>query len=144
MGVKSLRDATLEMVEAANLDEITLKRCRHVVTENDRCQLFKVALSANDHSAIGQLMRESHESLRDDYEVSCMELDSMAEAAWSAPGCVGARMTGAGFGGACVALVVKDLVNEFNAVTLSSYDEVTDLSGETTICEAADGARRTL
>ncbi len=144
LGVKSLRDATMPMLDAANLDELTFRRCKHVVTENARCVEFKGALSRNDHRQIGRLMRESHESLRDDYEVSCSELDSMAEAAWGARGCVGARMTGAGFGGACVALVDKKFVNEFNSLTLSSYDEVTGLGGEATICAAAEGARRTL
>lgn len=115
IGVSSLRDATFEALngtyrQGAGVEQ---KRARHVLTENQRCLAFAEALEAIDHQTIGRLMQESHVSLRDDYEVSCEELDAMAEAAWKAPGCVGARMTGAGFGGACVALVEKDRKDAF-------------------------------
>ena len=143
MSLASLRDATLAALEAADLDSVTFRRCRHVVTENARCIEFKAALKMGDREAIGRLMRASHESLRDDYEVSCPELDAMAEAAWGAPGCVGARMTGAGFGGACVALVAKRAVEEFTSATLAAYDRETNLSGEALTCNVADGAHRT-
>lgn len=140
--VPSLRDATLAGVEAAGLDDLTFRRCRHVITENARCVEFKAALERGDRPALGALMRASHESLRDDYEVSCTELDVMAEAAWSAPGCVGARMTGAGFGGACVALVLKTEVERFTSVVLAAYHKETDLAGDALQCNVADGARR--
>jgi galactokinase len=143
MGLASLRNADFAAVEAAGLDSVTFRRCRHVVTENARCIEFKAALVGGDRRAMGRLMRASHESLRDDYEVSCPELDAMAEAAWTAPGCVGARMTGAGFGGACVALVAKNLVDEFTSVTLAAYDKETTLGGEALVCNAANGAHRT-
>lgn len=143
MGLSSLRDATLAGIEEATLDSVTIRRCWHVVTENARCIEFKAALNTGDWRALGELMRASHESLRDDYEVSCIELDAMAEAAWGAPGCVGARMTGAGFGGACVALVAKSDVEKFTSVTLATYDRETNLDGEALTCNLADGAHRT-
>ncbi|MHB8634937.1 MAG: galactokinase [Fimbriimonadaceae bacterium] len=143
MGLASLREATLEAVMSAALGPVTQRRCRHVVTENERCVEFERALAGADRAAIGRLMRASHESLRDDYEVSCQELDAMVEAASNAPGCVGVRMTGAGFGGACVALVVKNEVDEFTSVTLTAYDRETNLGGDASPCNVANGARRT-
>ena len=142
MGVKSLRDATAEQLYSSEMDPVVFRRCRHVLTENRRCVDFKEALEMRDEQAIGDLMRASHESLRDDYEVSCYELDAMALAAWAAPGIVGARMTGAGFGGACVALVRSDSLDRFCADTLSAYDAETGLVGSAEACQVADGARR--
>ena len=102
---------------------------------------FRDALGAGDLGLVGELMKASHVSLRDDYEVSCPELDRMAEAAWGAPGCVGARMTGAGFGGACVALVHAPEVDTFVAATLEAYDAATGMGGEAMACSVVDGAR---
>jgi len=85
-------------------------------------------------------MRGSHESLRDDYEVSCMELDVMADAAAAAPGCIGARMTGAGFGGACVALVHEEAVAAFEKATLAAYAVSAGRDGEAMACRIVDGA----
>lgn len=123
LGVRALRDATLDDLERhrAQMPEVVYRRAKHVVTEDDRSHRFKSALETGDRRAIGDLMRASHESLRDDYEVSCPELDWMAEAAWNAPGCVGARMTGAGFGGACVALVEDRAVESFSQATLKAF-----------------------
>jgi galactokinase len=100
-----------------------------------------MALDANDEKQIGRLMHDCHESLQHDFEVSCRELDLMAEAAWSAPGCVGARMTGGGFGGACVALVKENLTEQFKQSLLQCYDTNSGLKGEAMVCRAADGAR---
>lgn len=143
LGVSALRDATLEQLEAAKakLSDVVYRRARHVITEDDRCVAFADALERADLPELGRLMRASHESLRDDYEVSCPELDAMAEAAWAAPGCVGARMTGAGFGGSCVALVQEDQVEAFEAETLRGYRARTPLQGELMICKIVDGAR---
>jgi len=141
LGVAMLRDATLDQVMAADMDELVRQRARHVVTENARCVEFRDALRSGDMSRAGWLMRESHESLRDDFEVSCAELDAMAEAAWSAPGCVGARMTGAGFGGACVALVERDRWDEFVSATLSEYSRTAGREGEAMRCSLVAGAR---
>jgi galactokinase len=119
--VRSLRDATLDHLSAADLDEIARKRARHVITENGRTLAFRKALDEGDVRSLGVLARESHESLRHDYEVSCPELDAMARAAWNAPGCIAARMTGAGFGGCCVALVASDSLDRFLQSVSASY-----------------------
>lgn len=121
--VDSLRDATpddLAIVEQTG-DEVAFRRARHVVLENERVLAFADALERQDICALGSLMAASHASLRDDYEVSSPELDAMVRAAASAPGCVGARMTGAGFGGCCIALVAADRTNEFLPATLETY-----------------------
>ncbi len=143
LGVKALRDATLEMLNAARgrMDEVVFRRAKHIVTEDARSQEFKRALEKSDLARIGAIMKAGHESLRDDFEVSCRELDIMAEAAWAAPGCVGARMTGGGFGGACVALVQSDQVTQFTEAVLNQYDQKSGLCGEAMACNAADGAR---
>jgi len=143
LGVPFLRDATLDDLLAAKdkMTDVVFRRARHVITENDRCVRFKSALEAADRAEIGALMEGSHVSLRDDYEVSCAELDAMAEAAWKAPGCVGARMTGAGFGGACVALVEEDRLDEFVQATLTFYQAQSGLNGEALACRIEAGAR---
>jgi galactokinase len=86
-------------------------------------------------------MKGSHDSLRDDYEVSCPELDAMVNAAWLAPGVFGARMTGAGFGGACVALVEREEVEAFCTSVLPIYKKSTGKDGEAIVCGIDDGAR---
>ena len=143
MGVELLRDADLTMLAASkpSLEEVVYRRARHVITENNRCQEFRKVLSKNDRNGIFALMKGSHDSLRDDYEVSCSELDAMAESAWVSPGVVGARMTGAGFGGACVALVERSSVSEFSSVCLTGYEEKTGKQGEALVCSIEDGAR---
>ena len=108
LGVPALRDATLADLEAAaadgRLDEVTFRRARHVVTENGRVLEVVAALRAGDLGPVGPAMAGSHRSLRDDYEVSCAELDVAVESAVAA-GAVAARMTGGGFGGSALALV---------------------------------------
>ena len=143
MGVEFLRDADLRMLldSKSGLDEVVYRRARHVITENNRCQEFRSVLSADDRNGIFALMKGSHDSLRDDYEVSCPELDAMAESAWVSPGIVGARMTGAGFGGACVALVERSSVSEFSEVCLKGYFEKTKKQGGALVCSIEDGAR---
>ncbi len=143
IGVKALRDASLEQLEAAKgqMTDVVYRRARHVVTEDQRCLDFIEALERGDLAAVGTLMHDSHVSLRDDYEVSCPELDAMAEAAWAAPGCVGARMTGAGFGGACVALVRSEQVEAFIEATRRGFTAKHDLKPKFLSCEPAEGAR---
>jgi galactokinase len=108
LGVPALRDVTLADLEAATadgrLDEVTFRRARHVVTENDRVLEVVTALRTGDLDPVGPAMAGSHRSLRDDYEVSCAELDVAVESAVAA-GAVAARMTGGGFGGSALALV---------------------------------------
>lgn len=144
LGVRALRHATLgELEDGADLmSDTAFRRARHVITENKRCLDFAKALQAEDRERIGSLMRASHASLRDDYEASCPELDVMSEVCNAAPGCVGARMTGAGFGGACVALVSRSSLGAFIEVASEAYLQATGLRGRFIACEAADGARR--
>jgi galactokinase len=104
--IKALRDVTLPMIEAAagKLDDLVWRRCRHVVTENARTTLFATKLEQKRYEEAGELMRQSHASLRDDYEVSIAELDFLGDEASKVKGVYGARMTGGGFGGCVVAL----------------------------------------
>src|SRR5206468_3577547 len=98
-GVRALRDVTMEDLDryANELPEVVLKRCRHVVSENERVTQSAICLRNNDTAGFGRLMAESHRSLRDDYEVSCAELDLMVEIAGRVKGVAGSRMTGGGF-----------------------------------------------
>ncbi|MEE9414642.1 MAG: galactokinase [Acidimicrobiales bacterium] len=105
LDVGSLRDATIEQIGSAGLDDATARRARHVVSENQRVLDWGSALARRDWDAAGRLMVESHRSLRDDYEVSGPALDAMVEVALRVDGVLGARLTGAGFAGAAVALV---------------------------------------
>ncbi len=144
LGVDSLRDATLVLLDGTYPQGtgVSYLRARHVLTENERCVRFAKALAEGDLAEIGRLMKASHESLRDDYEVSCAELDWMAEAAWAADGCVGARMTGAGFGGACVALVESDRLDGFLGDAEKGYRERSNgLEPRFLTCQTAEGAR---
>lgn len=125
----------------ARLDEPLRRPARHIVTEQHRVLAAVDALKAGDHVRMGELMRGSHESLRDDYRVTGPELDALVEAAWGAPGCVGARMTGAGFGGCTVNLVEASKVDEFIAAVAPVYTERTGLVPEFFVVGSADGAR---
>src|SRR5687768_4116188 len=122
--IQALRDASMEDVRtarSAGLDEVAFRRARHVVTENERVHQFAQALSSSDFRTLGDACARSHDSLRYDYEVTVAELDAMVLAARSAPGCIGARMTGAGFGGCCVALIQAGSFSDFRAATTASY-----------------------
>lgn len=142
MGVGSLRDATEAMVEDAGerLDPVHRRRAQHVVTENRRVSTFAAALQAGDRQAAGKAMAESHASLRDSFEVSSPALDAMAEAAAGSPGCIGARMTGAGFGGACVALVDAERVESFIELAGRTFDGKGFGLGRFRTCLAVAGA----
>jgi galactokinase len=122
-GVSSLRDVTLAMLdEAADLlDDQTYRRCRHVVDENERVIAACAALEANDMATLGALLAASHASLRDLYEVSSPELDALVEIAQSVPGVVGARMTGAGFGGCTVNVVTDDAIERLRSTVALEY-----------------------
>ncbi len=129
LGVKSLRYATMEQLEAAkgSLDTVVWRRCRHILTEIGRTTKAAAVLRVGGLDEFGRLMNESHESLRDDYEVSCRELDMMVASAREAPGCFGARLTGAGFGGCAVAMVDPDHIDAFTSQTSAKYEELTAL-----------------
>src|SRR5262249_15877811 len=115
LDIRALRDVSISQLEkhCALLDPKVYSRCRHVVTENDRTKKAARALCANDLHALGCLMRESNRSLRDDYEVSCKELDDIVEIASAQRGVIGARITGGGFGGCTINLVETGAVESF-------------------------------
>jgi galactokinase len=143
MGVSKLRDATEVMLEAhrSEMSDVIYRRARHVITEDDRCVAFKQALKDGDLAEVGRLIHASHVSLRDDYEVSCRELDIMAETAGGAPGCIGARMMGAGFGGSCIALVREAELNAFIEDALTSYKSRAGINGDAFFCSISSGAQ---
>lgn len=140
-GIRAFRDVSAGDLERnkALLPEIIYHRCRHVVTENQRVLAFAQALKGGDLARAGELMWASHASLRDDYEVSCRELDVMVEAARAA-GAIGSRMTGGGFGGCTVSLVSNDDVERFRDVLPSEYCKATGVRPEIYITRAAEGA----
>ena len=122
LGVSALRDVDLHDLErAAGLDPVDRRRARHVIEENRRTVEAAEALASDRVSRAGELMRQSHASLRDLFEVSSAALDAMVAAAEAAPGCLGARMTGAGFGGCAVALVARDELAAFKTATQHGY-----------------------
>ncbi|WP_159881949.1 galactokinase [Paenibacillus puerhi] len=122
-------------------DEIVCKRARHVVEEIDRVLQSIEVLERGDLEAFGRLMNGSHASLRDLYEVTGPELDSMVEAAWQVPGVLGARMTGAGFGGCTVSLVHEDSVERFTLEVGRVYQEKTGLEASFYVCDIGDGVK---
>lgn len=142
--VNSLRDVTVAEVEKFkdDLGEVVFKRCRHITSENDRVRAAAKALPQSELKTFGKLMYESHESLRDDFEVSCRELDVMVDLARRIDGVFGARMTGGGFGGCTVNLISSDTVDEFTHAIKTGYAEATGRDPEVYVCSAADGAER--
>ena len=142
-GIRALRDVGAELLErgAPRLDPIVLRRARHVVPENLRPREMADALRAGDLARAGRLMNDSHASLRDLYEVSCAELDLLTDLARDQPGCYGARMTGAGFGGCAVALLREGDVAAFGAAVLAAYRAKVDLRAALFACRPVAGAR---
>ena len=123
-------------------DEVVLKRAQHVVEEIDRVLQSMTALKANDLIQFGQLMNGSHDSLRDLYEVTGSELDAMVAAARKVPGVLGARMTGAGFGGCTVSLVHEDSVEQFKEQVAAEYTVETGLVPEFYVCTIGNGVEQ--
>lgn len=143
--IKSLGDLDsegFEKYQSAIKDPVCRKRARHAVLENQRTIQAVEALNADDINRFGKLMNESHVSLRDDYEVSCEELDVLAEEAWKLPYVIGARMTGGGFGGCTVNIVEEDSVEEFKKILQEAYQKRTGKTAEFYIADPADGAGR--
>ncbi len=141
-GVTALRDVTLEEFTrfADELPELTRKRARHVITEDARTLEGVEALKTGHIARFGELMNASHESLQNDYEVSCAELDALVGAARSIEGVYGARMTGAGFGGCTVSLVDAGAVERFQNEVPRLYQEATGLDATIYVTTAAQGA----
>jgi galactokinase len=142
--IRALRDVTMQELEkfGRGLPEETYRLAHHVVSENARVEAAATALKGGNLERFGKLMYESHRSLRDDYKVSCDELDLMVELASAREGVVGARMTGGGFGGCTVNLVNKESVADFVEKVAVGYLKKTGITPEIYVCEAADGASK--
>src|SRR3954462_8153735 len=140
--LQELRDVTPEMLEehADILSPIIYRRCRHVVREDARVLKAAKALRDSELTVFGKLMYESHESLRDDYEVSCPELDAMVAIASDVEGTTGARMTGGGFGGCTINLVKASATEQFQATVAENYRKQTGIEPAIYITQASDGA----
>jgi galactokinase len=140
--IRSLRDVSAALLPAVHgrVDEETYRRCRHVVTENDRVEETVAALAAGDLASVGRLWAASHASLRDDYEVVSPELDALVEIAGSVPGVVAARMTGAGFGGCTVNLVERGAVDGLRERVLRDYPTRTGLTPRVYAVDVVTGA----
>ncbi|OLB37134.1 MAG: galactokinase [Acidobacteria bacterium 13_2_20CM_57_17] len=141
--VRALRDVTLSQLEdhRQNLSRKVFARCRHVITENARVNSAVEAFRKGDTTTLGPLLQDSHRSLRDDYEVSCRELDLMVEVAAAQPGLIGARMTGGGFGGCTINLVESAAVSDFRRNVAAAYSSETGLTPEIYVSPAAEGAK---
>ena len=142
--IKTLGDLTEEEFEAhkdAIKDEICKKRAKHAVYENQRTIRAVKALKENDIAEFGRLMNQSHISLRDDYEVSCEEIDVLVDLAWKIDGVIGSRITGGGFGGWTVSIVKNDAVDTFIDQVGAGYKEKTGREAEFYVVEIGDGAR---
>jgi galactokinase len=139
--LRALRDVTASMLgrQARRLTDIQLRRARHVVTENQRVLEAATALPRGDVGQFGQLLTQSHLSLRDDYEVSGAELDMLVDISANTPGVLGARLTGAGFGGCVIAIAITDRADSALKTIVERYRQVTGLPGNGFACAASDG-----
>ena len=140
--VHALRDVNLEDLanHAAELTDVVYRRCRHVISENQRVLDAAEALRASDLGRFGRLMYESHRSLQQDYEVSSSELDMLVDIASGCEGVYGSRMTGGGFGGCTITLVGSNSVETFREKIIQKYREKTGITPDLYICSAAEGA----
>lgn len=134
-----LSEAEFEECRAAIKDEVRVRRAKHAVYENQRTIRAVEALRNNDITMFGQLMNESHESLRDDYEVTGIELDTLVEEAWKIEGVIGSRMTGAGFGGCTVSIVKDEAIPEFMEKVGKAYKEKIGYAADFYAVEIGDG-----
>ncbi|OCH38980.1 galactokinase [Aliivibrio fischeri] len=142
-GVKALRDVTIEEfnAKAHELDEMVAKRARHVITENDRTEEAAKVLASGDMKRMAVLMAESHASMRDDFEITVSEVDTLVDIVKNVIGVEGGvRMTGGGFGGCIVALVPPMLVDEVKAAVEELYEAKTGLKESIYVCQATNGA----
>ena len=159
-GVSVLRDVTMEQFQKKageldepaccscccssrdndGLDDVTLRRALHVISENERTVQAAAAMRRGDAVETGRLMNESHQSLRDDFEVSSDALNVMVECASAHAACYGARMTGAGFGGCAMALIRADAAEDFVAKTAAAYEKKTGNKPAVYVCQATNGA----
>ncbi len=140
----ALRDISVEQFAAHSdaLPDVLLRRARHVITENDRVLRAAQVLEAGDVATFGMLMNASHASMRDDYEISVPELNTLVEAAQAVPGCYGSRLTGAGFGGCTVSLVASSAVAAFREQVSAAYRTAHRRDVTIYVCRASPGVGR--
>jgi galactokinase len=141
--ITALRDVAVDELEANRdrLPDLIYRRCRHIVTENARVLEAERALNAGDFPSCGQAMNASHASMRDDFEITCPEIDVLAEIAQGAEGVYGSRMTGGGFGGCTVSLVEATAVDHISEILVEGYRARCRLEAEVFVCSPSDGAR---
>ena len=141
--IKALRDVTPDELEAnrRKLPDLIYRRCRHIVTENARVLEAERALNAGDFAACGRAMNQSHVSMRDDFEITCPEVDTLVGLAQTIEGVYGSRMTGGGFGGCTVSLVEASAVEKASRIMVDGYRVATGLDAEIFACSPSDGVR---
>jgi galactokinase len=141
-GIALLRDATLADLDACRdrMSPESFARCRHIITENERVLQARDALLAGDMTRFGQLMVKAHASMRDDFAASCTEVDTLVDIALRQSGCIGARITGGGFGGCTVNVVRTSDAEAFVAAVQREYAQATEIEADCFICEPVDGA----
>ncbi len=140
-GLGDLSEEEFERHKSAIQDEVRMRRAKHAVYENQRTIRAVEALRKNDIKLFGELMNQSHISLRDDYEVSCEEIDVLVEEAWKVPGVIGSRITGGGFGGCTVSIVKDEAIDAFQEALGKAYQEKVGKTAEFYIVEIGDGPR---
>ncbi len=143
--IKTLGDLTEEAFEKSKdaiKDPVRQKRAKHAVYENQRTVRAVEALKNNDIKLFGELMNQSHVSLRDDYEVSCPEIDVLVEEAWKVPGVIGSRITGGGFGGCTVSIVENGAIDAFQKAVGEAYEKRTGKQADFYVVEIGDGPHR--
>ena len=140
--IEALRDATeAQLMDCRpEMPDNIFRRCRHIITENKRVELAASALERGDLTGFGGLMAQAHRSIRDDFEVSCSELDTLVAIASGIPGCYGARMTGGGFGGCTVNLVEEGQAEEFREAIHAGYRAATGIDADIYLSRASAGA----
>lgn len=140
-GLGDLSEEDFEKYKSAIKDEVRVRRAKHAVYENQRTIRAVEALKNNDIKLFGELMNASHVSLRDDYEVSCEEIDILVDEAWKIPGVIGSRITGGGFGGCTVSIVKDEAIDTFQEQVEKAYEAKTGKTAEFYIVEIGDGPR---
>ena len=138
-GLGDLSEEEFEQHKSAIKDEVRIRRAKHAVYENQRTIRAVEALKKNDLELFGKLMNASHVSLRDDYQVSCDEIDVLVEEAWKVPGVIGSRITGGGFGGCTVSIVKDDAVEDFKEKVGKAYQERVGKRADFYVVEIGDG-----
>jgi len=148
LGVPMLRDATLPQLEAARSrfdqepdGDLCYRRAKHVITENDRTTAMATALTKGDWATCGKLMGASHQSMKDDFEITCPEIDCLVEIAQSVDGVIGSRMTGGGFGGCTVSLIETNRTAEIVEAITSRYRSATSIDPAAFVTRPAQGAK---